>query len=182
MRKEQCPKSPFNRLASVTEVGLRTVRSRRAGNACSEGNLDTGILSLGQRVRVDPGTPGPLRVQSNGEMALSGSWQTQTQIMPKENSPQLGLLEDRLRLSIEIINTKFNKHRGRDHSTTGASQCTQSKGAHTINAKYRRKRVSKQCQWQATPVLLPRKSHGWRSLVGCSPWGRKESDTTERLN
>ena len=26
-------------------------------------------------------------------------------------------------------------------------------------------------QWQATPVLLPRKSHGWRSLVGCSPWG-----------
>ena len=27
----------------------------------------------------------------------------------------------------------------------------------------------------------PRKSHGWRSLVGCSPWGRKESDTTEQL-
>ena len=34
--------------------------------------------------------------------------------------------------------------------------------------------------WQATPVLLPRKSHGWRSLVGCSPWGRYESDVTER--
>ena len=28
-------------------------------------------------------------------------------------------------------------------------------------------------QWQATPVLLPRKSHGRRSLVGCSPWGRR---------
>ena len=26
-------------------------------------------------------------------------------------------------------------------------------------------------QWQPTPVLLPRKSHGWRSLVGCSSWG-----------
>ena len=26
------------------------------------------------------------------------------------------------------------------------------------------------------------KSHGWRSLVGYSPWGRKESDTTERLH
>ena len=26
-------------------------------------------------------------------------------------------------------------------------------------------------QWHSTPVLLPRKSHGWRSLVGCSPWG-----------
>ena len=30
-------------------------------------------------------------------------------------------------------------------------------------------------------VLLPGKSHGRRSLVGCSPWGRKGSDTTERL-
>ena len=36
-------------------------------------------------------------------------------------------------------------------------------------------------QWHPTPVLLPGESHGWRSLVGCSPWGRKESDTTERL-
>jgi len=27
-------------------------------------------------------------------------------------------------------------------------------------------------QWQPTPVLLPGKSHGQRSLVGCSPWGR----------
>ena len=32
-----------------------------------------------------------------------------------------------------------------------------------------------------TPVLLPGKSPGWSSLVGCSPWGREESDTTERL-
>ena len=32
------------------------------------------------------------------------------------------------------------------------------------------------------PVLLPGKSHGWRSLVGCSSWGRKESDTTERFH
>ena len=37
-------------------------------------------------------------------------------------------------------------------------------------------------QWQATPVLLPRKSNGWRSLVGCSPWDRYELDTTERLH
>ena len=32
-------------------------------------------------------------------------------------------------------------------------------------------------QWHLTPVLLPGKSHGWRSLAGCSPWGRYESDT-----
>ena len=31
-------------------------------------------------------------------------------------------------------------------------------------------------QWHPTPVLLPGKSHGQRSLIGCSPWGRKESD------
>ena len=37
-------------------------------------------------------------------------------------------------------------------------------------------------QWHPTPVLLPGKSHGWRDLVGCSPWGRWESDTTERLH
>ena len=37
-------------------------------------------------------------------------------------------------------------------------------------------------QWQATPVLLPRKSHGQSSLVGCNPWGCEESDTTERLH
>ena len=36
-------------------------------------------------------------------------------------------------------------------------------------------------QWQPTLVLLPGKSHGWRNLVGYSPWDCKESDTTERL-
>ena len=37
-------------------------------------------------------------------------------------------------------------------------------------------------KWQSTPVLLPGKSHGQRSLVGYSLWGRKESDMTERLH
>ena len=31
--------------------------------------------------------------------------------------------------------------------------------------------------WQPTPVLVPGKSHGWRSLVGCSPWGVSKSGT-----
>ena len=35
--------------------------------------------------------------------------------------------------------------------------------------------------WQPTPVLLPGESHGHRSLVGYSPQGHKESDTTERI-
>ena len=37
-------------------------------------------------------------------------------------------------------------------------------------------------QWHPTPVLLSGKSHGRRSLVGCSPWGCYESDTTERFH
>ena len=37
-------------------------------------------------------------------------------------------------------------------------------------------------QQHPTPVLLSGKSHGWRSLVGCSPWGCEESDTTEGLH
>jgi len=41
--------------------------------------------------------------------------------------------------------------------------------------KWRRK-------WQPTPVFLPGKSHGWWNLVGYSPWGRKELDTTEQLH
>ena len=37
-------------------------------------------------------------------------------------------------------------------------------------------------EWQPTPVFLPGKSHGRRSLVHCGPWGHQESDTTERLH
>ena len=36
-------------------------------------------------------------------------------------------------------------------------------------------------KWQHTPVFLPGKVHGQRSLAGYRPWGRKESDTTEQL-
>ena len=37
-------------------------------------------------------------------------------------------------------------------------------------------------KWQPTPVLLPGEFHGLRSLVGYSPWSRKESDETEQLH
>ena len=42
--------------------------------------------------------------------------------------------------------------------------------------------INSRCVWHPTPVLLPGKSHGRRSLVGCSPWGREELGTTERLH
>ena len=43
-------------------------------------------------------------------------------------------------------------------------------------------KISWRRRWQPTPVLLPGKFHEWRSLVGYSPWGRKESDTTMQLH
>ena len=42
--------------------------------------------------------------------------------------------------------------------------------------------IERRRQWHPTPVLLAGKSHGQRSLVGFSPWGLEESDTTERLH
>ena len=47
-----------------------------------------------------------------------------------------------------------------------------------VYAQYRKQRR----QWHPAPVLLLGKSHVWRSLVGCSPWGHQESDMTERLH
>ena len=47
---------------------------------------------------------------------------------------------------------------------------------YAISAYKRRRR------WHPIPVLLPGKSHGQRSLVSCSPWGREESDTTKQLH
>ena len=41
-----------------------------------------------------------------------------------------------------------------------------------FHKKRRFKEIARRRQWQPTPILLPGKSHGWRSLVGCSPWGR----------
>ena len=48
--------------------------------------------------------------------------------------------------------------------------------------RYNSPPLGRRRQWHPTPVLLPRKSHGWRSLVGCSPRGRWGSDTTEWLH
>ena len=42
--------------------------------------------------------------------------------------------------------------------------------------------ISWRRHWRPTPVLLPGNSHGWMSLVGCSPWGSEESDATEQLH
>ena len=43
-------------------------------------------------------------------------------------------------------------------------------------------KIPRRKKWQATPVFLPGKSHGQRSLAGYNPWGRKESNTTQWLS
>ena len=65
----------------------------------------------------------------------------------------------------------------------------QTSGAWALGTHFKRKTSFDICshtnqrrQWYPTPVLLPGKFHGRRSLVGCSPWGRKESDRTARLH
>ena len=44
------------------------------------------------------------------------------------------------------------------------------------------RRIPWRRKWQPIPVFLPGKFHGQRSLAGYSPWGYKESDTTEQLH
>ena len=53
---------------------------------------------------------------------------------------------------------------------------------HAVHLKFTQCYISTQRRhWHPTPVLLPGNSQGRRSLLGCSPWGQEESDTTERL-
>ena len=82
------------------------------------------------------------------------------------------------------LNAEFQRIAWRDKKTFLSDQCKEIEHwqsnllyflTQTLETKVWRR------QWHPTPVLLPGKSHGPRSLVGCSPWGREESDTTERL-
>ena len=74
--------------------------------------------------------------------------------------------------SSQKINTSFSS------GSDGKASCLQC-GRPGFNPWIRK--IPWRRKWQPTPVLLSGKSHGWRSLVGYSPWGRKELDTTERL-
>ena len=57
--------------------------------------------------------------------------------------------------------------------------CSKSSTVTDLSLKYT---ITWRRQWHPTPVLLPGKSNGWRSLVGCSPWGCWGSDTSEWLH
>ena len=60
------------------------------------------------------------------------------------------------------LNAEFQRIARRDKKTFFSDQCKEIE---------ENNRMGKTRQWHPTPVLLPGKSHGWKSLVGCSPWG-----------
>ena len=69
-------------------------------------------------------------------------------------------------------------HRVKTHRISGPTSCMAKEETNKKNS-YCPSNWSR--KWQHTPVFLPGKFHGERSLAGCSQWGHKESDTTEQL-
>ena len=67
------------------------------------------------------------------------------------------------------LNSEFQRIARRDKKTFFSDQC---KEIEENNRKGKTRDIFQRRQWHPTSVLLPRKYHGWRSLVGCSPWGR----------
>ena len=76
------------------------------------------------------------------------------------------------------MNAEFQRKPRRDKAFL-SNQCKEIEENNRIG---KTRGLFRRSQWQPTPVLLPGKSHGQRSLVGCRPWGCEESDTTERLH
>ena len=74
----------------------------------------------------------------------------------------------------------LHKHECILYSIIGLSLLFISLGTHV--ALWISSLIHQRRQWHPTPVFLPGKSHGWRSLVGYSPWDCWESDMTERLH
>ena len=77
------------------------------------------------------------------------------------------ILEYKIKWALGNINT--NKARGDDGIPAELFQTLRNGGVKMLHSIWQRRR-----QWHPTSVLLPGKSHGRRSLVGCSPWGRED--------
>ena len=74
-------------------------------------------------------------------------------------------------VAIYLFIWAFSRHTGKE----SACQCWRYK-RHRFDSWVRKSPWKR--KWQPTPVFLPEKSHGQRSLVGYSPWGHRESDRT----
>ena len=90
---------------------------------------------------------------------------------------------DEAQARIKIAEKNINNLRYADDTTLMAESEEELKSL-LMKVKEESKKAGLQLnlQWQPTPVFLPGKSHGQRSLVGYSPWGHKQSNMTEWLH
>ena len=120
---------------------------------------------------------GLLRVGHDWETSLSlftfmhwrRKWQPTPVFLPGESQGQESLVGWRLWGHTELDTTEVTKQQ-------------QQQEIFAVLGKYFQDfwhMILRRRQWHPTPVLLPEKSHGRTSLVGCRPWGRWGSDTTE---
>ena len=119
-----------------------------------------------------PWTEEPGRLQSMGSLGVGHDWATSLSLFTlmhwrRKWQPTPVFLPGESQGRGSLVVPSMGLHRVR-HDWSDLAAAT---------ASYTQRR-----QWHPTPVLLLGKSHGRRSLVGCSPWGRWESDTTERLH
>ena len=112
--------------------------------------------------------------------------------LPKKISDKLklrGILQNNLSALFKNVSVMKYKERPRNCSslkeakeTTGLPRWLSGKGSARQCRRHRFDpwvgKIPWSRKWLPTPVFLPRKSHGLRSLVGYSPWGHKESDMT----
>ena len=74
------------------------------------------------------------------------------------------------------LSAEFQRLARRDEKAFLSGQCKEIEGNNRMG---KTRDLFRRRQWHPTPVLLPGESQGRRSLVGFSPWGREESDSTE---
>ena len=103
-------------------------------------------------------------------------------------SLEIRIRSDGARDSISTRSQVMQKHTALRNAVAGRAGLSSSPAKPSTFSLYQppplthRRHLIRRRQWHPPPVLVPGKSQGRRSLVGCSPWGRKESDRTEQLH
>ena len=113
-------------------------------------------------------------LSSHGQFLLKKNYTCKDPIF-KQVHEHSGILSG-LELRGNTIASQYKLHEFKQELLCSSSVKWNDDNCYLLNCQDRRR------QWHPTPVLLPGKNHGQRGQVGCSPWGRQELDTTERLH